>query len=103
MWQQPFRKTGDVEAGNRPLYPTMLEDPRLRWAFIRKIYAILSVQLLLTIAVAAVVVFVHPIAHFFVSSPGGFALYIVLIITPFIGRYLCLSTVLLFFFSFLGY
>lgn len=84
MWQQPFRKTGDVEAGNRPLYPTMLEDPRLRWAFIRKIYAILSVQLLLTIAVAAVVVFVHPIAHFFVSSPSGFALYIVLIITPFI-------------------
>ncbi|XP_030545877.1 protein LIFEGUARD 2 [Rhodamnia argentea] len=82
MWAQPHRK--DVEAGARPLYPMMLESPELRWAFIRKVYSIVALQLLATIAVGAVVVSVHPIAHFFVSTSGGLALYIVLIITPFI-------------------
>ncbi|OIT28180.1 PREDICTED: BI1-like protein [Nicotiana attenuata] len=83
-WNTPYRKD-DVEVGARPLYPTMLESPELRWAFIRKVYSILSIQLLLTIAVASVVVTVHPIAHFFVSTGAGLALYIVLIITPFIA------------------
>ncbi|CAN4098161.1 unnamed protein product [Withania somnifera] len=87
MWQQtwntPYRKD-DVEAGARPLYPAMLESPQLRWAFIRKVYSILTLQLLLTIAVASVVVTVHPIAHFFVYTGAGLALYILLIITPFI-------------------
>ncbi|KAJ8899427.1 hypothetical protein K2173_018401 [Erythroxylum novogranatense] len=83
MWAQPNRKN-DVEAGARPLYPTMLESPELRWAFIRKIYSILTLQLLTTIAVAAVVVYVRPIAVFFVSTGAGLALYIVLILMPFI-------------------
>ncbi|XP_028804253.1 protein LIFEGUARD 4 [Neltuma alba] len=83
MWNQPYHKS-DLEAGARPLYPTMLESPELRWAFIRKVYFIITLQMLATIAVASVVVFVHPIAHFFVSSGAGLALYIVLIITPFI-------------------
>ncbi|KAJ9172001.1 hypothetical protein P3X46_015292 [Hevea brasiliensis] len=83
MWGQPYRKS-DVEAGASPLYPMMLESPQLRWAFIRKVYSILSFQLLATIAVASVVVSVHPIAHFFVSTGTGLALYIVLIIMPFI-------------------
>ncbi|XP_062085456.1 protein LIFEGUARD 2 [Humulus lupulus] len=83
MWAQPYGKT-DVEAGSRPLYPMMLESPELRWSFIRKIYSIIAIQLLATIAVAATVVSVHPIAHFFVSSGAGLALYIVLLITPFI-------------------
>ncbi|KAK9984264.1 hypothetical protein SO802_033789 [Lithocarpus litseifolius] len=83
MWARPFQKS-DVEAGARPLYPMMLESPELRWAFIRKIYSILTVQLLVTIAVAATVVSVPPIALFFVGSGAGLALYIVLIITPFI-------------------
>ncbi|KAJ8527241.1 hypothetical protein K7X08_029718 [Anisodus acutangulus] len=87
MWQQtwntPHRKA-DVEAGGNRLYPTMLENPQLRWAFIRKVYSILTLQLLITIAVASVVVTVHPIAHFIVSTGAGLALYIVLIITPFI-------------------
>ncbi|XP_016451565.1 protein LIFEGUARD 4-like isoform X1 [Nicotiana tabacum] len=82
-WNTPYRKD-DVEGGARALYPTMLESPELRWTFIRKVYSILSLQLLLTIAVASVVVTVHPIAHFFVSTGAGLALYIVLIITPFI-------------------
>ncbi|KAJ6800657.1 BI1-like protein [Iris pallida] len=75
---------GDVESGRSPLYPTMQEAPELRWAFIRKIYTILAVQLLLTVAVAAVVVSVRPISHFFVSTGAGFALWFFLIILPFI-------------------
>ncbi|XP_065861119.1 protein LIFEGUARD 2-like [Euphorbia lathyris] len=83
MFAQPFRKN-DVESGSRPLYPMMLESPELRWSFIRKVYSILCFQLLATIAVASVVVSVHPIATFFVSTGAGLALYIVLIIMPFI-------------------
>ncbi|KAA8543280.1 hypothetical protein F0562_021225 [Nyssa sinensis] len=83
MWKQPYRKT-DVESGSQPLYPMMLESPELRWAFIRKIYVIVAIQLLLTIAVAAAVVSVHSVSTFFVSTGTGLALYIVLIITPFI-------------------
>lgn len=81
----PYRKS-DVEAGpeDRPLYPAMLESPQLRWAFIRKVYSILTFQLLATVAVAAVVVSVHPIAHFFAATPAGLALYIVVVILPFI-------------------
>lgn len=85
MWGQSYRKD-DVESVTQPLYPMMLESPELRWSFIRKIYSIVSIQLLLTIAVAALVVTVHPISHFFTTTRAGFALYIVLIITPFIGR-----------------
>ncbi|BFG43104.1 hypothetical protein CerSpe_293780 [Prunus speciosa] len=85
MWNQAYRKT-DVEAGvgPRPLYPMMLESPELRWSFIRKIYSIIAIQLLVTIAVAATVVSYRPVAHFFVSTSAGLALYIVLIILPFI-------------------
>lgn len=101
MWARPFQKS-DVEAGARPLYPMMLESPELRWAFIRKIYSILTVQLLVTIAVAATVVSVHPIALFFVSSGAGLALYIVLIITPFIGMFTVTFSVILFFNLFFG-
>ncbi|XP_059625185.1 protein LIFEGUARD 2-like [Cornus florida] len=82
MWLQPYRKY-DVESGSRPLYPSMLESPELRWAFIRKIYSILCFQLLLTIAVAAVVINVHPIANFFTSTGGGLSIYILLILAPF--------------------
>ncbi|XP_018856329.1 protein LIFEGUARD 2 [Juglans regia] len=84
MWGLPYRKTDDLEAGARPLYPVMLESPELRWAFIRKIYSIITIQLLATIAVAAVVVSIHPIAYFFVSTGAGLALYIVVIILPFL-------------------
>ncbi|KAL9331805.1 hypothetical protein ACSQ67_001415 [Phaseolus vulgaris] len=77
----------DVESGGggeRPLYPSMLENPQLRWSFIRKVYSILTFQLLLTIAVAAVVVFVRPIPHFIVSTTPGLVIYIILIFVPFI-------------------
>lgn len=87
MWNRAYRKN-DVESGGsggaRPLYPAMMESPELRWGFIRKVYSIIAIQLLATIAVGAVVVSVRPISHFFVSSTGGLAVYIILIITPFI-------------------
>lgn len=75
----------DLEMGSTSLYPTQPSDEiPLRWAFIRKIYSILTIQLLLTIAVASVVVFVRPVAHFFVSTPAGLALYILAIFFPII-------------------
>ncbi|KAK9992696.1 hypothetical protein SO802_027681 [Lithocarpus litseifolius] len=76
---------GDVESGNNnQLYPMMLESPQLRWAFIRKVYSILCIQMLLTTAVAATVVFVRPIPNFFTQTAAGLAVYIVICILPFI-------------------
>ncbi|XP_062024289.1 protein LIFEGUARD 4-like [Rosa rugosa] len=61
-----------LDAGaTRRLYPSMVDSPELRWAFIRKVYAILTVQLLLTVAVAATVDLVRPIAHFLVKTRAG--------------------------------
>lgn len=79
-------KRGDVEEGSnsQPLYPMMLESPELRWAFVRKIYTILSIQMLLTVVVSAIVVFVKPVSNFFVSSSGGLAFYIAILISPLI-------------------
>ncbi|XP_031504874.1 protein LIFEGUARD 2-like [Nymphaea colorata] len=78
-------KGGDVEVGVAPpLYPGMMENPELRWAFIRKIYSILTVQILLTVAVCAVVVAVHPIADYLVTTTPGLAIYIVSLVLPFI-------------------
>ncbi|KAJ3673300.1 hypothetical protein LUZ60_006674 [Juncus effusus] len=86
-FRPPYKGTGaDVEAGlgAPPLYPMMLESPELRWAFIRKVYSILAVQMILTVLVSSIVVFVRPVALFFVSSSGGLGLYIFLLILPFI-------------------
>lgn len=84
------KSTGDVEAGTKP-DPVMLESTELRWAFIRKIYAIITLQLLLTIAVVSVFVFVRPIKHFVASSIQhhlSLSLAVVgfLFIVPFIGN-----------------
>ncbi|KAJ0092306.1 hypothetical protein Patl1_25308 [Pistacia atlantica] len=79
---------GDIENGNQKhVYPGMMESPQIRWAFIRKVYAILSVQFLLTVVVAAVVVFVEPIPNFFAKSgTPGLAVYIVILILPFLRK-----------------
>lgn len=82
-------ESGVVVAGGA-LYPAMLENPQLRWSFIRKVYAIVTAQLLLTIAVASVVVFVRPVAYFFLTSTQGLILYLLLIIVPFTSELLCL-------------
>uniref|UniRef100_A0A5B7BM02 Putative BI1-like protein n=1 Tax=Davidia involucrata TaxID=16924 RepID=A0A5B7BM02_DAVIN len=74
-------KYGDVENGNNgQLYPSMIENPQLRWAFIRKVYVILTMQLLLTIGVAVTVVFVRPISHFLVHTTPGIVVYILILI-----------------------
>ncbi|KAI8574504.1 hypothetical protein RHMOL_Rhmol01G0359600 [Rhododendron molle] len=93
LWQVPYRKV-DLEAGATPLYPTVLERPELRWSFIRKVYSILTFQLLLTVAVSAVVVEVRPIALFFATTPDGLALYILLLCTPFIWRVILKAAIL---------
>lgn len=62
----------------------MNEAPELRWSFIRKIYSIIAVQLLLTVFVASIVVTVRPVSQFFVTTNVGFGLYIFLIFLPII-------------------
>lgn len=79
MWNQK----DDVEA---LLYPSMEERPELRWAFIRKVYSILALQLLTTIAVAAAVSALHPIAIFFATTWVGLTVYIVFIVAILIGK-----------------
>lgn len=79
----------DLEAGaSRRLYPSMVESPELRWGFIRKVYAILTVQLLLTIAVAATVDFVRPIAHFLVKTRPGIGVDIAVFVMAVAGTYI---------------
>jgi FtsH-binding integral membrane protein len=41
------------------------ENPEIRWSFIRKVYSIVAFQLLLTIVVAYILIFVPPVANFF--------------------------------------
>lgn len=81
MWIQ---RRSDVEAG---AYPIILDDARHRWIFIRKVYFIIAIQLLVTAAVAATVILVHPIADFIVHTKVGLAVYIVIIVIPFIGTF----------------
>ncbi|XP_074561468.1 protein LIFEGUARD 2-like [Curcuma longa] len=85
MWKNAgYSKSEDLESGALPLYPGMLESPDLRWAFIRKIYFILSLQLALTVVVALVVVAVRPISQFIVSSSAGLAVYLLALVLPLI-------------------
>ncbi|KAK1399094.1 Bax inhibitor 1-related [Heracleum sosnowskyi] len=82
MWGES--KT-DVESGtSEPLYPMMLEAPELRWAFIRKIYSVVAVQLILTVVVAAFVVSSRPVSTFLTTTTAGLCVYILIILTPFI-------------------
>lgn len=74
---------GDIESGQ--LYPNMVEDVRHRWAFIRKVYVIIAMQMILTAAVSAVVVFVRPIPEYLVSTRAGLGIYIVILISPLIS------------------
>ncbi|XP_078178723.1 protein LIFEGUARD 4-like [Carex rostrata] len=64
--------------------PVQLEVLLLKWLFIRKVYWTLAVQMLLTLVVASIVMFVQPVNLFF-STPGGWVLYIFSLILPIIG------------------
>ncbi|XP_015578207.1 protein LIFEGUARD 2 [Ricinus communis] len=80
MRLQPYHDI-DPEAGPVPIE---LGAPELHCFFIAKVYTIISIQLLVTVAVAATVNFVHPITNFILHTKAGLALYIVIIIIPFI-------------------
>ncbi|WOK91565.1 BI1-like protein [Canna indica] len=74
----PSKAAGDVETGMAPaaaaaapLYPKMTEDPRLRWMFIRKVYAIIAVQFTFTAGVASIISFVRPIPKFLLSNTSA--------------------------------
>ncbi|KAG4907506.1 hypothetical protein JHK86_055990 [Glycine max] len=61
---------GDIEAGlphaegGDALYPYMIESPQLRWGFIRKVYVIISLQLLFTAAFSSLFIFFTPARNF---------------------------------------
>ncbi|RDX88878.1 Protein LIFEGUARD 4, partial [Mucuna pruriens] len=60
---------GDIEMGfphahDSTLYPSMIESPELRWGFIRKVYVIISIQLLFTAAFASIFIFFTPAKNF---------------------------------------
>lgn len=98
-----MRKQGDVEIGNSgALYPNMNESPQLRWAFIRKVYSIVTFQILLTVAVAGVVVFVRPIPEFLQSrTPAAWAVIVLISLSPLISKNQILERFRGFFFFFL--
>uniref|UniRef100_A0A7C9A0B2 Uncharacterized protein n=1 Tax=Opuntia streptacantha TaxID=393608 RepID=A0A7C9A0B2_OPUST len=73
-----------VGVGAGQLYPNTMENPQFRWAFIRKVYVIIAMQLLLTVVVAAIVIFIEPLATFMVSRPAGLAVYISIILSTFL-------------------
>ncbi|WJX15903.1 hypothetical protein P8452_06000 [Trifolium repens] len=77
----------NVESGESNLNQMKMvhdENPELRWSFIQKVYSIITFQLLLTIPVISVALFVHPVTNFF-NSKQGTVLYIVLIFVPLIA------------------
>ncbi|XP_047164596.1 protein LIFEGUARD 4-like [Vigna umbellata] len=59
---------GDIESGfsgqSNSLYPYMIESPELRWGFIRKVYIIISIQLLFTAAFSSIFIFFTPARNF---------------------------------------
>lgn len=74
VWPSHSRKLGgstsgvgggyqDIESG------AVFDDPVLRWAFVQKVYGILSAQLLLTFTIAAVVVKVESVRLTVLQSP----------------------------------
>ncbi|KAH7863457.1 hypothetical protein Vadar_017734 [Vaccinium darrowii] len=62
---------------------SLLERPELHWVFIRNVYSILAIQLLIIIAVADVVIAVEPISVFLTPNHSGFVLYFVLVFIGF--------------------
>ncbi|CAJ2650485.1 unnamed protein product [Trifolium pratense] len=78
-----------MDSGERTLYPIniMHQNPRIRMSFIRKVYSIVAFQLLLTVVVASVLIFVPPVANFFNNYIPNYVLYIVIIFALFLVEY----------------
>ncbi|KAL3828761.1 hypothetical protein ACJIZ3_017563 [Penstemon smallii] len=72
----------DIETGNNgKLYPGMMENPQMRWGFIRKVYSILCVQLLLTFGVAIAMFLIHPVREFMHTNNGLYAMIALILLT----------------------
>ncbi|NXD28388.1 LFG3 protein, partial [Spelaeornis formosus] len=57
--------TGDNDLGDgSPFQSVDWDDKKVRHSFIRKVYAIISLQLLVTVGIIAVFTFVHPVRSF---------------------------------------
>ncbi|EPS70625.1 hypothetical protein M569_04132, partial [Genlisea aurea] len=71
----------DIETGQ--LYPGqgMYENPQLRWGFIRKVYSILSMQLLLTVAVGLVMILFDPVRQFMQTTTGLYVMIAAMVLT----------------------
>ncbi|KAM3326612.1 protein LIFEGUARD 4-like [Capsicum chacoense] len=84
-----FKQGGaDIESGHKgggggQIYPGMMEDPQMRWAFIRKVYAIVCTQLFVTAIIAAAMFFTPAVKEYMKTIVGKVTL-IVLIIIAFI-------------------
>lgn len=65
------------------------EDPRLRWQFVRKVYAILALQFALTAAVAVTACFVRAVPRFFTSGPAAavWPVYIAILLSPLVAMF----------------
>jgi hypothetical protein len=83
---------GDIEAGMpQGLYPSMIESTELRWGFIRKVYTIVSIQLLITAVFASIFIFFPPARNFARYNDLGFLLLFGAFIFTFISKYLFVS------------
>ncbi|KAJ4912279.1 Bax inhibitor-1 family protein [Raphanus sativus] len=71
-----------VVIGDKELYPKMTESPGLRWAFIRKVYAVLTLQLIVTVGVSSVVFFVGDISVFVTTTTPGLVVFFVSLVIP---------------------
>lgn len=72
----------DVEMGNNgQLYPGMQENPQLRWGFIRKVYSILCLQLLITFGVAVAMTLIQPVREFLRTSTGLYVMIGIMVFT----------------------
>ncbi|KAF2542985.1 hypothetical protein F2Q68_00030713 [Brassica cretica] len=71
-----------VVIGGKELYPKMTESPELRWAFTRKVYAILTLQLIVTVGVSSVVFFVGEISVFITTTTSGLVVFFVSLLLP---------------------
>uniref|UniRef100_M1A7R0 Transmembrane BAX inhibitor motif-containing protein 4 n=1 Tax=Solanum tuberosum TaxID=4113 RepID=M1A7R0_SOLTU len=93
-----FKQGGaDIESGNKggvnggQIYPGQMEDPQMRWAFIRKVYSIVCTQLFFTAVIATVMFFTPAVKHYMRTILGRVTV-IVLLVIAFIliflmGRY----------------
>ncbi|NWR57360.1 LFG3 protein, partial [Bucorvus abyssinicus] len=74
---------GDNGIGDgSPLQSVDWDDRKVRHSFIRKVYAIISLQLLVTVAIIAVFTFVHPVRSFVQQNAAiYYASYVVFLVT----------------------